>query len=150
MKYWRLRSVTVGVGCLRYLDHFWDRIFLYRKDGDYTIDNSLAERCIRPLANERKNSLFFGSDKMARVSATYHSIVSTCKLQGYSILEYLKKFFEEIVAGNRDYGKLMPSTIGNYSADIIASPPWLFLFLGSPLNRLIFSKKDAILFGHVR
>ena len=97
---------------VNYLDHFWDQVFLYRKDGDYTIDNSLAERCIRPLANERKNSLFFGSDKMARVSAAYHSIVSTCKLQGYSILEYLKKFFAEIVAGNRDYGKLMPSTIG--------------------------------------
>lgn len=95
-----------------YLDHFWNQVFLYRKDGDYTIDNSLAERCIRPLANERKNSLFFGSDKMARVSAAYHSVVSTCRLQGYSILEYLKKFFAAIVAGNRDYGKLMPSTIG--------------------------------------
>lgn len=95
-----------------YLDHFWNQVFLYRKDGDYTIDNSLAERCIRPLANERKNSLFFGSDKMVRVSAAYHSVVSTCKLQGYSILEYLKKFFAEITAGNRDYGKLMPSTIG--------------------------------------
>ena len=102
-----LMKKTVG-----YLDHFWDQIFLYRKDGNYTIDNSLAERCIRPLANERKNSLFFGSDKMARVSAAYHSVVSTCKLQGYSILEYLKKFFAEITAGNRDYGKLMPSTIG--------------------------------------
>lgn len=97
---------------VNYLDHFWNQVFLYRKDGDYTIDNSLAERCIRPLANERKNSLFFGSDKMARVSAAYHSIVSTCRLQGYSILEYLKKFFAEIVSGNRDYGKLMPSTIG--------------------------------------
>ena len=97
---------------VNYLDHFWNQVFLYRKDGNYTIDNSLAERCIRPLANERKNPLFFGSDKMARVSAAYHSIVSTCKLQGYSILEYLKKFFAEIVAGNCDYGKLMPSTIG--------------------------------------
>ena len=97
---------------LNYLDHFWNQVFLYRKDGGYTIVNSLAERCIRPLANERKNSLFFGSDKMARVSAAYHSVVSTCKLQGYSILEYLKKFFAEITAGNRDYGKLMPSTIG--------------------------------------
>lgn len=95
-----------------YLDHFWNRVFLYRKDGNYTIDNSLAERCIRPLANGRKNSLFFGSHKMARVSAANHSVVSTCRLQGYSILEYLKKFFAEIVAGNRDYGKLMPSTIG--------------------------------------
>ena len=95
-----------------YLDHFWNRFFLYRKDGDYPIDNSLAERCIRLLANERKNSLFFGSDKMVRVSASYHSIVSSQAAGGYSILEYLKKFFEEIAASNRDYGKLMPSTIG--------------------------------------
>ena len=95
-----------------YLDHYWIQVFLYRKDGNYTIDNGLAERCIRPLANERKNSLFFGSDRMARVSAAYHSVVSIFRLQGYSILGYLKKFFTEIVAGNRDYGKLMPSTIG--------------------------------------
>lgn len=95
-----------------YLDHFWNQFFLYRKDGKYTIDNSLAEQCIRPLANERNNSLFFGSDRMARINAAYHSVVSTCKLQGYSILEYLKKFFAEITAGNRDYGKLIPSTIG--------------------------------------
>ena len=47
---------------------------------------------------------------MTRVSAAYHSVVSTCKV--YSILEYLKKFLEEIAAGNHDYGKLMPSTIG--------------------------------------
>ena len=64
-----------------YLDHFWNQVFLYRKDEDYTIDNCLAERCIRPLAlaNERKNSLFFGSDKIAHVSAAYHSVVSTCR-----------------------------------------------------------------------
>ena len=97
---------------VNYLDHYWNQVFLYRKDGDYTIDNSLAERCIRPLANERKNPLFFSSDKMARVSAAYHSVVSTCRLQWYSILEYLRKFFTEITAGHRDYGKLMPSTIG--------------------------------------
>ena len=98
---------------------------------NYTIGNSLAERCICPLANERKNSLFFGSDKMARVSAAYHSIVSTCKLQGYSILEYLKKFFSEIVAGNRDYGKLMPSTIG-ISENNLQNQPSFNLILDVP------------------
>ena len=97
---------------VRYFDNFWEQVFRYQDDGEYTIDNNLAERFIRPLANERKNSLFFGSHKMARVSAAYHSIMSTCKLHGISILEYLKKFFKEIVAGNRDYGMLMPHTIG--------------------------------------
>ena len=33
-----------------------------------------AERFIRPLAGERKNSLFFGSDKMAGVSAVSSSL----------------------------------------------------------------------------
>ena len=28
--------------------------------------------CIGPLASERKNSQFFGSDMMVRVSAAYH------------------------------------------------------------------------------
>ena len=97
---------------VRYFDHFWTQVFRYQNDGEYTIDNNLAERFIRPLANERKNSLFFGSHKMARVSAAYHSVISTCKFHGISILEYLKKFFREIVAGNRDYQKLMPATIG--------------------------------------
>lgn len=97
---------------VKYLDHFWNQVFLYQRDGEYTIDNNLAERFIRPLTNERKNFLFFGSHKMARVSAAYHSVISTCRYHGISILEYLKKFFTEIVAGNRDYQKLMPSTIG--------------------------------------
>ena len=79
---------------VNYLDRFWEQVSRYRDDGEYTIDNSLAERCIRSLANEKKNSLFFGSDKMARVSAAYHFV------------------FAEIVSGNRNYGKLVPATIG--------------------------------------
>ena len=56
---------------VNYFDHFGNQAFLYRKDGEYTIDNSLTERCVWPLANERKNPLFFGSNKMTRVSAAY-------------------------------------------------------------------------------
>lgn len=35
---------------VNYLDHFWTQVFLYRKNGNYTIDNSLAEQCIRPVS----------------------------------------------------------------------------------------------------
>lgn len=71
-----------------------------------------AERFIRPLVGERKHSLFFGSDKMARVSAVYHTILSTCRMQGVSVLDYFKRFFSEIVKGRRDYEYLLPLTIG--------------------------------------
>ena len=78
----------------------------------YDIDNSIAERFIRPLAGERKNSLFFTGSRMANVSAAYHTLLSTCRMNGLSALEYLKKFFREVVNGRRDYENLLPTTIG--------------------------------------
>lgn len=50
--------------------------------------------------------------KMAGVSAAYHTIISTCKMQGVSALQYFKMFFREIVNGRRDYDNLLPMTIG--------------------------------------
>ncbi|CDF17656.1 uncharacterized protein BN728_02027 [Phocaeicola vulgatus CAG:6] len=112
---------------LNYMNTFWTQLFAYLNDGSYSIDNSIAERFICPLAVERKNSLFFGSDKMARgsagllffgsdkmasVSAVYHTIIFTCRMQGVSVLDYFKRFFSEIVKGRRDYEYLLPLTIG--------------------------------------
>ena len=64
------------------------------------------------LAGERKNSLFFGSGKMAGVSAAYHTTISTCKMQGIPVLQYLKELFKQIVLGRTDYENLLPMTIG--------------------------------------
>ena len=97
---------------INYIDNFWDQLFAYLKDGRYEIDNSIAERYIRPLAGERKNSLFFGCHYMARVSSGYHTLISTCRAQGISSLNYFKKLFEEIVKGRKDYENLLPATIG--------------------------------------
>lgn len=97
---------------LNYLNTFWIQLFAYLKDGSCTIDNSIAERFICPLSGERKNSLFFGSDKMARVSAAYYTIISTCKMQGVPALRYFKMFLQAIVNGRRNYENLLPMTIG--------------------------------------
>ena len=97
---------------LNYLKNFWNQIFAYLKDGRYSIDNTIAERFIRPLAGERKNSLFFGSNRMANVSAAYHTLISTCRANGISALAYLKNLFREVVKGRRDYENLLPITIG--------------------------------------
>ena len=78
----------------------------------YDIDNSIPERFIRPLAGERKNSLFFVGSRMANVSAAYHTLLSTCRMNELSALEYLKKFFHEIVKGRKDYENLLSMTIG--------------------------------------
>lgn len=97
---------------LRYMDSFWTQLVEYTKDGRYEIDNSEAERGMRQLANERKNSSFFGSHKMAAASAVYHTLIATCRKTGVSIKEYFKKLFSEIIHGNKNWAQLLPMTIG--------------------------------------
>ena len=97
---------------LNYLDKFWDNIFAFLKDGNLPIDNNLAERAIRPLTTQRNAMLHFGSDEGAEMAATYHSIISTVKMQGRSAWEYLGKFFTKISNGCRDFFSLRPDKIG--------------------------------------
>lgn len=66
---------------------------------------------IRSQADECKNSQFFVSNRMANISAPYHTLLSTYQMNGLSALEYLKKFFHEIVKGKKDYENLLPMTI---------------------------------------
>ena len=72
---------------LNYLNSFWNQLILYLKDGRYNIDNSLAERTLRPMTVERKNSLTFGSHAGAKVSVIYHTFIETCKMCDVSTLE---------------------------------------------------------------
>lgn len=93
---------------LNYMFTYWKQLTAWRKDGRYDIDNTLAERYIRPLSGERKNSLFFGSQKMAVVSATFHTLLATCHARGVSRLNYLKNFFKGYVLGRTDYENMLP------------------------------------------
>ena len=96
---------------LRYLNKFWKQLFTYRKDGRYSIDNNIAERNIRPLTVERKNSLFFGNHAKAEMSALYHTFIATCQMMGMSVLKYFKSLFSEIAKGRIDYENMLPMTI---------------------------------------
>ena len=97
---------------LDYLNRFWSQLIRYLKDGRYSIDNSLAERTLRPMTVERKNSLGFGSHAGVEVSVIYHTFIETCKMCGVSTLEYFKEFFKAIMQGRSDYENMLPMTIG--------------------------------------
>ena len=97
---------------LNCLDTFWTNILAYTKDGSYPIDNNVAERVVHPLTTQRNAMLHFGSDEGAKMVATYHSIISTVKLQGRSAWDYLGKFFVNIFNSYRDFFGLRPDNIG--------------------------------------
>lgn len=96
---------------LKYLHKFWAHLFAYRKDGEYTIDNLAAERAIRSLTAQRRNSLFFCSRKSALRSAVYNTLIETCKRAGISFRSFFCKYMTEIRKGRTDYGNLLPMTI---------------------------------------
>lgn len=89
------RSELMGKA-LNYLKNFWSQIFAYRNDGEYSIDNMAAERAIRPVTVQRKNSLFFGSVKGIQNSAIYNTFIETCKQAGVSFRDYFCKLLREL------------------------------------------------------
>lgn len=97
---------------INYLQHFWKELTVFVTDGALPIDNNIAERTVRCMTTARNNSLHFGSDVGAEMAATYHSIISTVKLHGKSVWNYLGEFFKKIFEGCRDYSTLLPSTLG--------------------------------------
>ena len=96
---------------LNYLKTFWNQIFAYRNDGEYSIDNLPAERALRPVTVQRKNSLFFGSVKGIQNSAIYNTFIETCKQVGVSFRDYFCKLLRELKKGRTDYENLLPMTI---------------------------------------
>ena len=97
---------------LNYLNKFWNGIFAYQNDGNYPIDNNMAERTIRKLTTQRNNSLHYGSDAGVEMAVVYHSVISTVKLHGMSCWRYLGEFFTKIFKGCRDFLSLTPANIG--------------------------------------
>jgi transposase len=84
------------------LTHFLD-------DGRIELDNKTVERSIRPIARNRKNVLFAGSDGGAEHWATIASLIETCKLKTFT-LAYLTDVLTRVVNGhpNSDIDQLLP------------------------------------------
>ena len=87
------------------------QVFVYRNDGEYSIDNLAAERAIRPQTIQRKGSLFFGSVQGALRSAMYNTFIQTCKQVGVSFRQYFKALLKAVKSGRTDYENLLPMTI---------------------------------------
>lgn len=97
---------------LNYLRRFWDGMFAFLSDGELPIDNNLAERTIRKLTTQRNNSFHYGSDIGVEMAATYHSVISTVKLHGHSVWDFIGSFFKKILNGCKDYVNMLPYKIG--------------------------------------
>lgn len=100
-----------GQTAVNYALNMQSRVFRWREDADYELDNNWCERAARPYALSRKTSLFSCSHEGAGINAIIRSFVETCKLEGISIVKYFTAFFKAVCGGRTDFENLLPATI---------------------------------------
>jgi transposase len=74
----------------------WQSLTYYCEDGHADIDNSAAERSIRPIALGRRNFLFCGSDAGGERAAAMYSLIGSARLNGIEPEGYLRGVIERI------------------------------------------------------
>ena len=101
------------ITALNYMLNNWEELQNYRKNGNADIDNSLAERSIRPFTVLRKNITHFSSEKGLENCCKMLSIIRTAENHNLNLRDYLTAYFEEYIrtGGNMDFEKWCPDNI---------------------------------------
>ena len=111
----RLRQVSAKsklADAIRYALTRWDGLKLFLDDGRVELDSNTVERSIRPLALNRKNALFAGSDEGGDNWAVIATLIENCKISGINPHQWLTTTLTALANGhpaNRVH-ELMPWT----------------------------------------
>ena len=92
----RISGRSELAAAIRYALSRWDALTLILRNGRACIDNSAAERAMRPIAVGRRNWTFAGSDSGGERAATIYSLIETAKLNGLDPEAYLRRVLERI------------------------------------------------------
>ena len=95
---------------IRYALTRWDGLSRFLDDGRVDLDSNAVERSIRPLALNRKNALFAGSDEGGDNWAVIATLIENCKLSGFNPHTWLTETLAKLANGHRanSVGELMP------------------------------------------
>jgi transposase len=84
---------------IRYGFNHWDGLTQFLDDGRIEIDSNTVERSIRPIALNRKNALFAGSDEGGAHWGVIASLIETAKLNQVEPNAYLVDALTKLVNG---------------------------------------------------
>ena len=92
----RISGRSDFAAAIRYSLSRWDALTLILRKGHACIDNSAAERAMRPIAVGRRNWTFVGSNAGGERAAAIYSLVEAAKLHGLDPEAYLHHVLERI------------------------------------------------------
>ena len=103
---------------IRYALKLWSGLTVFLDDGRVEIDTNVVERTIRPIALNRKNVLFAGSDHGGVHWGVIASLIETCKLNAVDPQTYLADALSHLVQGHpmRRINDLMPWAYASHVA----------------------------------
>ena len=79
-----------GLGeAMRYMLKHWEKLTRFLQAPGAPLDNNICERALKKAILHRKNSLFYRTEKGARVGDLYMSLIYTCELCGANPFDYL-------------------------------------------------------------
>jgi transposase len=109
----RLRQVSAKsklADAIRYALTRWSGLSLFLEDGRVELDSNTVERSIRPLALNRKNALFAGSDEGGDNWAVIATLIENCKISDINPHAWLAETLSKLAAGHpaNAVGELMP------------------------------------------
>lgn len=95
---------------IRYALTRWNGLSRFVEDGRIDLDSNTVERSIRPLALNRKNALFAGSDEGGDNWAVIATLIENCKISGINPHEWLTETLTSLANGHpaNAVGNLMP------------------------------------------
>ncbi len=82
---------------IRYALGHWQGLTRFLDDGRIELDTNPVERAMRPIALNRKNALFAGSDEGAEHWAVIATLVECCKLHDVNVADYLADILAKLV-----------------------------------------------------
>jgi transposase len=82
---------------IRYALKHWTGLTVFLDDGQVEIESNVVERTIRPIALNRKNALFAGSDQGGVHWGVIASLIETCKLNAVDPQAYLASTLTRLI-----------------------------------------------------
>lgn len=113
----RVRQVSAKsklAEAIRYALTRWDGLTRFLDDGRIERKSNTVERSIRPLALNRKNALFAGSDEGGDNWAVIATLIECCKLNGVNPHVRLTATLSKLAAGHpaSRLAEIMPRAVG--------------------------------------
>ena len=103
-----------------YMLNHWEPLTLFLRVPNAPLDSTIVERALKKAILHRKNSLFYKTQRGARVGDLFMSLIYTCQLSNVNPFDYLTALHRNAHRLVREPAQWMP---WNYSDKLATSLP---------------------------